>query len=235
MDCLICGKDAEQHHYREDAPASGKGMGGAHPHLPTLALCRLHHEAVHARTLALSIEGEEASWEFREGGKGRRALVVRDDTQDPLYGSDAALCALWDAGEGMSQGGRVMQAHAAYGFFLRYGWAPGWYARAADLIRDTTGCSVSVGTVYNRAAMGIALAALQRDPQEVAETLGPTVLQAIGKAADPEAAAELAYRAVMDDGRRRTEVAREIAGQMRAVSDFECTQHVCRRCGAVWS
>lgn len=226
--CVVCGREAKpagEHHFREHDTAVGKQMGGTHDHLETMVICREHHEALHNRTLTIVIDGATVTSQF--AGK---PPIVRTET------TDEELCDLWAAGDLMGKRGIVMQARAAMEFRARYGaYSQNWYGRAAELIRENTGCPVSQTTIYDRAALGIFLQTCGDDAEQALMTLGTKVATAVGKASDPVAALEQAH-AGRDEGRRMTDVAREIALSGKSAKELPCESaaHRCKWCSEEW-
>jgi|CXWL01.1.fsa_nt_gi ribosomal protein L37AE/L43A len=230
--CAVCGRVADDtHHGRLHDLSQGKGSGGTSlddaEHFHHIPLCRSCHDGIHNKTI-VATANSDGGFSYVIAGGG---TVTRTET------TDLELCDLWADGDRLGKQGIAMQARAALEFRARYGaYGMGWTSRAAELIRETTGCPVSQTTIYDRAALGIFLQACGDDAEQALMTLGTKVATAVGKASDPAAALEQAH-AGRDEGRRMTDVAREIANIARGgrLAEKEpCESHICRRCGEEW-
>lgn len=137
--------------------------------------------------------------------------------------SDSECADNWGSAQGVAEHAFLVQCAIATRFRDLY-LGDDWAERAATLVREQTGRPCSAAQMFDRAAMCIALL-LVDDPVEAISVWGLTVTRAIGRAADPEKAAEYAY-AARDAGERMTDVAREIEGKATKV-------YACPDCGAV--
>jgi|SRR5581483_8920447 len=242
--CLICGRAAELHHARHENMAMGKGMGGAwdeHDHL--IPLCRDDHQAVHDKRLALEPPDEAGVVRFMKNGVACARAIQMDERgalspESLPRQSDEWLAHQWAEAQRTGEEAVLTQALVAYGFRQRYGWEPNWYGRVADMLRDQTGVSVSVALVYDRAALGTLIASCNgHDPVQLLGLLGSTLAKRIGEVPEAERASALDEAlSARDEGRRMTQVAREIAERYlrpRAERPPKCETgpHVCRYCG----
>jgi hypothetical protein len=203
----------------------GKGMGGGHDHLETLVVCREHHQDLHNKILGLAFDNGTVLATVAGG------VTIRNTVTDEY------LCDMWQEGDRLGKAGIAMQARAALAFRERYAALDqqGWYKRVSEIIRDHTGQPVSTGTVYDRCALGIALRAVGDDADQALNWLGVKLLTTVGKAADVDAALEIAQDG-RDNGERMSAVARRIA-QVHPDEKRTCEDggmHVCRWCKDTW-
>ena len=149
--------------------------------------------------------------------------------------SDLSLVNLWAVGMTYRDQSMIYKALCVAGLWQRYrGYGDGFAPRAADLIRQITGRSVSTAAIYRAAYEGIALQSSD-DPESDMELLGHTVLAIAGRCDDPRVAMERAV-ALRLAGRNKTETGRLLLDGHNGPSESEdrCTDgHLpyCSRCG----
>lgn len=233
--CLFDGKPSAphgEHHFRPDNPGSGKGMGGAHPHLDRLVCCRGCHDQLHGRMIIVDeLDARIVRFHTRDGRKGERDLTVTDEM----------LAEDWYTATEQGRMAIVRQARVAYAFSQRYRWLDiekqdpesAWYKRVADIIRQT-GISVSNAVIYDRAAQGIAIAGMEDDQAlDFLDRYGGTLASTYGKLGPSEALlAEIDQR--LDNGEKRTAIAKALRSDSErapkcAADDQPC---VCKWCGS---
>lgn len=237
--CVVCGRPAAphgEHHFRDTGDmASGKQMGGTHDHLETVVVCRPHHEQLHERRITLSIRDGKYVTELGDGNTVTRPLSLSPDE------TDEALAERWAQAQSMGVDAIIMQAAITAKFRQRYGGFDHWWVRVADIIRTHTGLKVSVGMVYDRAALAIAIEASGRDPKDMLEELGVKSLAAAGRAIskgqDAEAVIDRALELRENNSRHALAdlIKQEfIAGDDSIPADIQCQEHTCRVCAAKW-
>mgnify|MGYP001424621148 CR=1 FL=1 len=230
--CSVCGRIADDiHHGRPHDLSQGVGMGGTDlddaEHFHHVPLCRECHDGIHNKAIVVTLGDGWLEAEFVGTGKGLRRTLDTDEY----------LCEMWQEGDRLGKQGIAMQARAALAFRERYAALDqqGWYKRVSEIIRDHTGQPVSTGTVYDRCALGIALRAVGDDADQALNWLGVKLLTTVGKAADVDAALEIAQDG-RDNGERMSAVARRIA-QVHPDEKRTCEDggmHVCRWCKDEW-
>lgn len=239
--CASCGMHSDdEHHSRIGAGPLGKGSGGTSlddaEHFHHVALCRACHSLVHDRRVYIEIADDGSVTTIRESG-----VTVRD------MRTDEELCDEWVAGDRLGKQGIAMQARVALAFRERYAALDekGWYKRIAEIIRDTTGQPVSVGTVFDRCALGVALRAVGEDAEQALNHLGVKLMTTVGKQADIPLALEQANE-LRDGGESMNRASRAVAkfqldgdsarGRVQLVESersYPCSDGccVCRWCG----
>lgn len=233
--CVRCGKPSDDHHHgRPENLNMGKGMGGtAHEdHYVFLDLCRACHDRAHMKLTRFVLSGDEKMvlWFDDESvaASGVRALVLSPGE------TDEELASQWGEAQELGEAAVLKQAEIALKFRLRYGGFDRWWVRVADIIKQVTGLHVSVGTVYDRAALGVAAQAWEGDTKQFLGEFGIKAAAAAGRAIakgrDPSEVFGLA-QAALDEG-TRTQAAALIKGEG---ADVTCVAHTCRTCGASWA
>lgn len=227
--CAICGRPSHDvHHGRHDNPNMGKGSGGTkhddHEHFVYLNLDRDCHESIHMKNLIID-EATDLVVRFhtKDGRRGERVLNV----------SDEELATEWADAAEQGRNAALTQARVAWTFRQRYGWTGGqWWERVADIIRDTTGVSISTGAVYRAMEVGTFLQALPpgTDKAAVLDLAGATLASTLGKVnASPELIEQTLKR--VENGEQRTAVAKSLRGDSNSEPKCELSGHVCRYCG----
>jgi ribosomal protein L37E len=239
LTCIRCGQPASlgpegkgEHHDPPDY-RTGKGMGGTsleETRESTLPLCRRCHRDYHAKRFAIRVDGPIAYCIDPKTGEilSVRALSPRvlegdygpaDVDLEVLIGllprlDDESLAWLWDCGVRWEEQGVILEALAAKGFHEHYhSFGDGWFNRAAEIIRETTGRPMAVGTVYNRDNTAMALQA-SGWRMELLGTLGRSVLAEVGKNEDPVRALEMASE-MRDAGERAVTIVNELTQTRR--------------------
>lgn len=242
--CLRCGKPSHDHHHaRHEDLNQGKGMGGTShddSHFLMMDLCRGCHDRAHAKLTIFTVDDSAAAttirWRDVDAGQallpmGERPLHLSPDE------TDEALAVQWAEAQALGAQAIIKQAHIANEYRRRYGGFDHWWVRVAEIIRDVTGLRMSVGVVYDRAALGIALEAWDGDPEDFVHELGVKSLAAVGRAidqgAEPEQVIEFALTAVA--GTTRTNASKLIRREYLGTEPLEatpCLTHRCATCGA---
>ncbi len=144
--CVYCASpDIDMHHYREDNPSQGKGMGGHHD-LPTLGLCREHHQGLHDKRWVLMVEkGLAQGCNVRPNGRVEklfeRPLVLDDSRDEPEFWSEAKLCTAYVAAD---RAVMLWKGRIAAIFWARKRYNEDWAGLAASAITRHTGEAESV-------------------------------------------------------------------------------------------
>lgn len=248
--CIRCGKPAHDHHHaRHDNLNQGKGSGGTShddSHFLMMPLCRSCHDRAHAKLTIFTLD-DSATEDFPviqwRDVDADGVLSYRGGGERPLHLSpdetDEALATQWAEAQALGAQAVIRQARIANEFRKRYGGFDHWWVRVAEIIRDVTGLRMSVGVVYDRAALGIALEAWDGDPEDFVHELGVKSLAAVGRAinqgAEPEQVIEFALTAVA--GTTRTNAAKIIKREYLGTEPLEdtlCLTHTCKECGVEW-
>ena len=241
--CVRCGRPASDHHHgRPENLSQGKGMGGTQhdddAHFVMLDLCRDCHDRAHQKTSIFTFNPSagEVTWYDIELPDIRttRALIL------PLEDTDEYLATLWAEAQQAGEHAIIQQAQVAFRFRQKYSRFEGWWRRVAEIIRDHTGVSVSVGTVYERAALGTALAAWDGEPEDFINLFGVKVAATTGKAiaagGEPEYVFETAGLYVMDNTKTRAAelLKRDFVSPGEAPSHVHEYVTMCRDCKQVY-
>lgn len=209
-------------------------MGGTShddSHFLMLDLCRECHDRAHMKLTIFNRYGDLITWADTDGdSRGERALTL------PMEESDEYLATLWGEAQALGARAIIKQAYIANKFRAKYGGFDHWWVRVADIIRETTGLSVSVGVVYDRAALGIALNEWTGDPLDFLEQLGVKASAAVGRAimkgSDGAAVIEDAMDTRLDA--TRTATAKKIRQSYLGEQPAERCDHICSLCGENW-
>ena len=147
--CTFCGttKDVEAHHFREDNPQMGKGMGGAYADLDTIDLCHEHHQGngmgLHKKRWVLTIENGIArgfepgaidgfvKWQLFE-----RPLVLDNENPAPEFWDEQKLA---QAYVGADMALMLWKGQMASVFHARKQYRGDWPELAAAAITRHTG------------------------------------------------------------------------------------------------
>lgn len=224
--CVRCGKPAAEHR-EHDEPHE-------HPRVP---LCPACHRDLHDDCFRIRVDSSQANVAVCISPEGE-VLAVRAVRPQPfvhrfeppeielrelaealVLTDDESIAYVWECGARWRGTGDLVMAVAAWAYRKRYAsFGESWYARAAELIREATGLHVSVGAVYQAAAIGTALEAAgwRLDILD----LGKTVLAEAGKAPDPQAALEIA-RSLRDDGFLASEVVARLRAERKGAEGDE--------------
>lgn len=205
-----------------------------------LDLCRGCHDRAHAKLTVFVLDGDEVTWFDKDTDEqyplpmGARPLRLSPDE------TDEALATQWGEAQALGVTAIIKQAQIANEFRRRYGGFDGWWIRVADIIRTVTGLKMSVGLVYDRAALGIALDHWDGEPEDFLLELGAKSSAAVGRAiqkgAVPGDVIEYALGAV--GGTTKTNAAKLIKRQYLGAPSEEassCQTHSCRHCGIEWA
>ena len=232
--CVRCGKPSHDHHHaRHDNLNMGKGMGGADDsHFLLLDLCRGCHDRAHAKLTLFTEEKGKITWTDVDGATGTRSLKLTFDEQDEW------LATQWGEADKLGKKAIIVQAEVANKFRRKYGGFDHWWVRVADIIREVTGLQISVGTVYDRAGVGMALEVWQGDPDVFLEDFGVKAGAALGRAVESvdvgRAEGVIAFAiGELEGGATRTSVATAIKKEFLGLPTPLHLKHVCS-CGEVW-
>lgn len=233
--CVRCGKPSSDHHHgRPENLNMGKGSGGTQhddSHFVMLDLCRGCHDRAHNKTTIFAENSPgEISWHDMDGpASGVRSLKLAIDETDEW------LATQWGEAQSLGRKAILVQAEVATKFRTRYGGFDHWWVRVADIIREVTGLTVSVGLVYDRAALGMALVAWDGDGESFLEEFGVKGAAAIGRAVESGAdgKAVIAHASELREDETRTATARGIKQAYLGLVEEEHAVHLCK-CGATW-
>jgi rubredoxin len=223
--CVRCGRPARAEHHHPE-----KGMGGAtgHVQVPDVSLCRECHSALHAKKFRLVVNGDFVSTVTTDGHvQSERALVVREDSPDPRYWSDAKLAMMIAQAMTRAVDMLLIAAQCAYEWQRRYGYGENWSERLSEFIRDTTGYAKNTAP---RTLRGLAAQwPIFKDDPEAFQLLSGRIANEIVSDPNPKEAIELATVARLDGQpvQAVVETLRERQGKQPVES---CT---CPLCGCV--
>jgi len=187
-----------------------------------VALCRECHESLHAEEWRLRVEDGIAQGFVGEQQIFERAVALDDQSDDPRFWTDDRLCNEWWRAEDGALQCLQHQCAVAYWFWRRYGWAEGWYERAADMLTQSRGKRVDPARVYERIKLFLAFDGHWDDY----DYLGKTLALAVAKSDEPQFALEEAL-SLRDAGHGIMKSVALLSGVSESANEFE----VCPTCG----
>jgi hypothetical protein len=115
-------------------------MGGTVVEPPQVPLCRDCHNALHAKKFRVVINGDFVSTATLDGHvQSERALVIRDEAEDPRYWSDEKLAVLIAQALERAADMIYVVGQCAYEWQRRYGYGENWAEELAAFVREETG------------------------------------------------------------------------------------------------